>query len=481
MNNNKSIKLNLFFNLIKQASTILFPIISFAYVSRVLSVEGIGKVDFSKSIVSYFSMFAILGITTYGVREATKLRDNKEQLGKLVYELLAINAITTVTTYVIFYAVVVLVPKFHEYTILLLISSVSIAFTALGLEWLYSALEEFRYIAVRTLIFQGVSLILLFLLVKKPEDYYNYCGILVLSTVGSNLLNFIHARKYIKKPVGVKLNLRVHIKPILVFFANTIAGNIYVTLDTSMVGILSNDYSVGLYSAANKMNRLMLSIIGSISVVLLPRLTYYLQKGALDKYKDITRKSIECVCMIGLPLSVGMYMLSEDIILLFSGSDFVPAGTCAKIMSMIIIFIPLSSAINSSIIIPHGKEKYQLISTIIGAVTNLTLNSILIPRFQEIGAAIGTAISELAVCISLIAFGFCVMDYRFAFRCVYHYLVATIVMGFIIGFVVNFLDMGLIRIVVVTVLGMISYAMVLFIYKDEFFLYTCNSLKRIVN
>ena len=77
-----SLKVNMIMNVILTVSSMLFPIITFPYVSRVVGAEGIGKVTFVTSVVTYFSMFAQLGIPTYGIRACAKIRDNKEELSK---------------------------------------------------------------------------------------------------------------------------------------------------------------------------------------------------------------------------------------------------------------------------------------------------------------------------------------------------------------------------------------------------------------
>ena len=474
----KSIKKNYILYLIRSLSSLFFPVLSFAYVSRTLSVEGIGKVDFSRSIVSYFTLFATLGITTYGIREGAKVRDDKTALSTLACELLIINGIMTLIVYVFFFEALRVIPKFSEYRIFLFISGFSIGFTSLGIEWLYGALEEYGYIAARTILFQIISLFLLFLLVKNPDDYYQYCGILVFSTVGSNFFNFIHARKYLSLTRMQKFEIQKHIKPILIFFSTTLAGNIYLTLDTSMVGVLSTDYAVGLYSAANKMNRIGLSVINSLSVVLMPRLAYYINNGEIEKYKSLLKKCFECVCILAFPIACGMFVLSEDILLIFSGKSYLPAANCSRLMSLIIIFIPLSTIACNQILIPFGKEKYQLVSTVIGSVSNLVVNGLLIPAFSETGAAIGTVVSEFMVCAFLFIFAKQLFNYQYVLSNIWHYAIATAIMAFSL-IPMRTLQEGILRGTVSTFIGAIIYILILFLLKDDFTFLIYHSLHKI--
>ena len=175
----------------------LFPLITFPYSSRVIGPVGIGKVNFAASIISYFSIIASLGISTYAIREAAKVRDDKTALSKFSKEIFTINAITTLIAYALFFTALFCIPKFNEYRILLCISSSTILFTTIGMDWLYNALEEYAYITIRSIAFQIASIVLLYAFVHTPEDYIIYGGITVFASVGSNILNFIHSRKYI--------------------------------------------------------------------------------------------------------------------------------------------------------------------------------------------------------------------------------------------------------------------------------------------
>ena len=191
---NKSLKKNAALNMVKTIMGLIFPLITFPYASRILQPSGLGKVNFAHSIISYFSMIAALGINTYAVREAAKLREDKAALTKFVKEILTINMTSTVIAYLLLSFTILFVPYFSEYRVLLVVCSGTILFTTLGMDWLYTALEEFSYITIRSILFQFLSLILLFVFVHTQEDYLKYASISVISSVGSNICNFIHAR-----------------------------------------------------------------------------------------------------------------------------------------------------------------------------------------------------------------------------------------------------------------------------------------------
>ena len=215
----KSIKLNMFLNYIRTMLSLLFPLITFPYASRILMPEGLGKVNFARSIIQYFALLAMLGIKAYGVRECAKCRDDRDKLSKLCFELFTINIIATIGAYIILFWAMLMIPALSNYRMLLVVLSCTLLFNTIGMEWLYSGLEEYGYITLRSVFFQIISLILLFSMVHTKEDYLKYAAISVISSTGSNICNLIHVRKFISFDISKKLELKKHIKPVFVFFA----------------------------------------------------------------------------------------------------------------------------------------------------------------------------------------------------------------------------------------------------------------------
>ena len=476
MHRQRSLKVNYFLNSIKTISSLVFPLISFAYASRILSVEGIGKVDFSKSIVAYFTMFATLGVSSYGIREGAKIRDEKAKFSKFVKELFVINILSTLAVYIIFIFTILFVSKFEEYRYLLLINGLSIGFTALGLDWLYGAQEDYLYITVRSIIFQLLSLLLLIIFVRTRNDYYKYAGIVVFSNVGSNIFNFINARKYVDLNVKEHLDIKRHLKQIFIFFANTMVGNIYVTLDTSMVGLLSTEYAVGLYSASNKLNRICVSLITALSTVMLPRMSYYIEHRSMKQYDDLLAKSLKFTIMISLPISVGLFMLSKDILLLVSGKDYINAYNCSLILSSIVFIIPLSTFFSHQIINPYRKEKIQLFITIIGTIINIILNVALIPKFYEIGAAIGTVLSELSVLLLLVFFSRKIHKSVITGKAIIKYFISVVPLVCVVVVIGQFTE-GIVKCILSVVCGATVYFTLLYILREEIVLNMIKMIK----
>lgn len=216
----KSLQFNFLMNSILTLSSIIFPLITFPYVSRILLPEGVGKVSLATSVVSYFSLIAQLGIPTYGIRVCAKVRDNKEELVSCTQELLIINIIMSVISYIGYFSMVFLIDKLANEKCLYIVMSTTILLNSIGIEWLYKGLEQYTYITIRSIAFKILALIALFLFVHQRSDYVLYGAISVLAASLSNVLNFINARKYIFQRSYRKLQFRRHLNAILIFFCN---------------------------------------------------------------------------------------------------------------------------------------------------------------------------------------------------------------------------------------------------------------------
>lgn len=422
---NVSLKKNIVMNYIRTVTTVLFPLISFPYAMRILLTEGIGKVNFVASVIVYLQMIASLGIGTYAIRQGTVLRDNKEKVSKFASEMLLINICATLVSYGIMF-IILLIPKFQEYKELLLLYSLVLVFNVFSVDWLYSIFEDFTYVTLRAILFQVVSLVLLFSIVKSPSDLKEYVLITVISTAGSSVFNFIHGRKYINwLSLKRKYSIRKHLKPIFIIFGMTIATKVYLNMDTIMIGIFKSDGNVGLYTAAIKINTVLSTIITAISAVMLPRLSYYIGNNSKEKFDELVRQSLQYLMFATIPTIMGLFFVAKELIIVFSGIDFAPASVTMKIILPNLLCSILNGFIAYQIFMPCGKEKWALKATVCGAITNFCLNYILIPKLAQNGAAIATVITEIVVFIVLCLYSRKLLDIKSMFSGIWKYFLAS--------------------------------------------------------
>ena len=392
---NKSIRLNALLNIILTLSNIIFPLITFPYVSRILNPEGIGVVSFFSSIGNYGVLVASLGISTYGIRAVASIREDKNKLSRIVQELAVINIIMSGLVTLLLLGMALVIKQLSKESSLLLITSLTILSSPLALNWLYSGIEEYAYITKRSLIFKAFSLILIFLFVKKPADYVIYAGITLFSTLGSNILNVWHSRKFVYIKRYKNLEFKKHFKPMFYLFASLLAVNIYTNLDTVMLGFINGNEAVGYYSVASKVKWILLSLITSISAVLLPRLAFYISKKNTSKFNKMLKESSAVIFFIAIPLVAFFIVEAQNSIQLLGGEKYISATLSMQILMPILVISGFSNITGNQILIPMNRERYFMFAVSLGALVNLGLNLILMPKLGIIGASMATLFAEL--------------------------------------------------------------------------------------
>ncbi|GHV75438.1 flippase [Spirochaetia bacterium] len=462
-----SLKKNALFNILRNVMMLLFPLITFPYASRILSPDGIGKVNFANSIVNYFSLIAGLGIANYGVREGAKLQKNKERLSKLAKELLIISIYSSAVSYLIFFIIFFSVPKLYDYHSLLLISSSVIFFKIIGFDWFFGAIEEYQYIAIRSIVVQFISLFLLFLFVKSRDDYLQYAAFGIFASVGSNIYNFIHIHKFINLRIKVKLELKKHLLPVFILFFYVFISNIYKIFGTTILGFITNDNEVGFYSAASKINTIVLAVIVAAIGVLMPRLSFHVNNNEHTIFNDLVNKALVIVLCIAVPSSFGLFFLSKPIILVFSGIEYTNAIPAMQFMTPTTFLLSITTLIGAQMFIPLNKEKLTIIALSIGAFFNFVLNMILIPLYGATGAAITTLCTELLVAAILICMARKIIIWKSFCKNIIQYLLASAIMSLVIVLVMTLTGKTILQLLISIFLGMIVYFSFLLIIKNE--------------
>lgn len=389
-----SVKYNFIMNAILTVAGIIFPLITFPYISRVLLVEGSGKVAFATSVVTYFTMFASLGIPTYGVRACAIVRDNKEKLSKTVQELLIISGGTTLLTYIVFGISLFVIPEFAQERTLLLIVGLGIGLNTIGVQWLYNALEQYSYITTCSILFKVIGMILMFLLVKESSDYQIYGGVYVIASFGSYVLNFICLRKFVTFQKTGTYQFKQHLKHIMVFFAMSAGASIYLNLDVVMLRFLQSNEAVGYYNAGIKVKTVLVTCVTSLGTVLLPRLSYYIEAADKKAFQLMVGKAFRFVFVAASAVTVYFSIFARESILLLSGEAFLPAVGPMMILMPTVLLIGLSNVTGIQILTPNGREREVMYSIWGGAILDFVLNLIVIPKFSANGAALSTLLAE---------------------------------------------------------------------------------------
>lgn len=401
---NASIKKNTVYNIIKTASTILFPVITFPYISRVLQPDNVGKINFGSSIVGYISLLATLGVTTYAIRECSKVKNDREKLGKLSGEIISINLFTTFIAYIVLAILLLLYGKLRDYRLLIMIQSMPVIFTTLGADWLNTAMEDFRYITIRTVAFQVLSVILMFVFVREPDDYINYAIITVLSSSGGNILNIIYRRRYCKTKFTLKCNFKKHLPPILGLFAMLLAQQVFTLSDTTIIGLTFGDYQVGLYSTAVKIYNILNQIMNSVTWVVMAQLSVAYSNKDISAIRKILKYVIQYMSVLGIPCAVAMFVLNKEIISVAAGNSYLECASALRLLSVALVISMVSNYVLNINLLAAGKDKVCLFSCAISAALNLTTNLIFVPKYGINAAAVTTIFSQVCLVVCCIPF-----------------------------------------------------------------------------
>lgn len=464
-----SLKTNVVFNILNTITGIIFPIITFPYAARVLSPNGIGAVNFLQSIVTYIVLLTSLGIPMYAVREVAKYRDDIAKRNVVTVEITLLSLILCLGGYVIVWILGKFIPQIHSQLALFYVLSLAILFTSLGVNWFFQAIEDFKFITVRAVIFRLLAAIALFLFVKTKDDLLIYALVTIGSTVGNNIINFIHLRKYIdlRQIPWNRLQVWKHLKPASHIFVFNLITSIYLNLNTVMLGFMQDDSAVGFYTAGNKISHIVLSVVASFGVVLLPRCTNLIENGRMDEFATITYKSYRLVQALSLPSTFGLILLARPIVTLFCGTEFANAASVLAWTAPVIIFIGLSNVLGIQILYPQGKENLVIWSTVGGAIFNFILNLLLIPYCSYTGTAISTFIAELVVLIIQMIWGYRYIPFPLLKKYNTNYLMASCVMAVIIFPLTLLLQNTVTVIIFSTLIGGMAYVGILWVLKDS--------------
>ena len=400
-----SLKKNVAYNTILTVSNVAFPIVTTPYVSRVLGVENIGIVSFAMTYASYFALFAALGIPMYGMREIARLNDDEAERGRVFSELFAINCLSTVVCSVAYLATVFAVPALYEEKTFLLIAGTSVFFVPFGTDWFFAGRERFRLITIRSLATRVLSIAGLFVFVRTADDIVPYLILNAVAHLSGQAWNFVYMMKNEVKISFANLQMKRHVRFVLILFASNIAISIYTMLNTLMLGFLSDYKQVGYYASAIKTGRLVLPVVVAMAPVVMARI------GALTKEPDGKEKlhrllnhSFGTMMMTAVPATIGLIMIAPRFVPVFFGAEFLPVVPSMQVLSLLVLIIGINNFFAAQILVGTGFDEKVFIVVLSGTVSGFLFNLLLIPQYGALGASVASVIAETVVTIVAIVF-----------------------------------------------------------------------------
>ncbi len=448
----KKIAKNYIYNLIYQVLVIILPLITTPYVSRILGAENIGIYSYTLSIVTYFVLIGSLGIATYGQRA-------------IFWEIIFFRIITMILVSIVYYSMYIRGTQYTLYYKILILELIS---NCLDISWFFQGMEEFKKTVTRNTIVKVLSIICIFSLVKTVNDLGVYILIYALSNLIGNISLWAYLPKYIQK---IEIKLRRHLKPVIALFIPQIAIQLYTVLDKVMIGtMVENKVESGYYEQAQKIIKILLTIVTALGTVMLPRIANKFADGKTDEIKRNIKTSFKFTYLLAFPIMFGIIAISNRFVPVFLGAGYEEVSLLIKIISPIILMIGLSNVIGNQYLLPTKRQKSFTISVLCGAIVNLILNFIFIKKYEAIGASIATVIAETTV----VAIQFICVRNEIKFLEIIKLglknLIASIIMLVIAILVEKILQNKSSYIVVLVQVcsGVIAYFAMLLILKDKF-------------
>ena len=430
--------------------------------------DGVGQVNFYQSIINYISLLTSLGIPVYAIRKIAMVRDNIKLMNRTVVEILFLHISLTIIGYIAVIIIANTIPQVEIGKNLFYIISLSLIFTVIGCEWFYQATENFKYITSRGMTIKILSLIFLFSFVKDKQDILWYGLYIVIGSIGGNLFNLIHLRHFIHKRYIIWKELRPfsHLLPAVKVAALVLLSTVYISLNTVILGFLTNNVSVGYYTAAQKIYIITYSISNSLTLIMIPRISNLIQKKEYTEIKRLTQKSYNVSILLTLPMSVGIYFIAPYIIPFFCGDSFYPASETLQIMSPMIFIVSICSIIGMQTLYPMGYLSYMIKATLIGCIVDLIGCFIFIPNMHHNGAALSYLIAEISALVTLSFMGRKILSIIYFNKSLVPTFLSTIVMAGTLYLIDIYPWNNIIKPFIMILAGMTFYIIMLILFKE---------------
>ena len=462
----KSIKKNYIFNVAYQVLIILTPLITAPYLSRVLQPDGIGTVSFVESIVSYFSLVAVMGVSSYGQREISYVQNDIEKRSEVFWNTKLLGFCTSGIT-IILYIVFALLQK-NNSTIYLILS-LNLVSVFFDITWFFQGMEDFAKTVTRNVIFKIINIAYIFAFVKSKNDIIIYVFGLGIFSVLGNISLWAYLPKYIKKVKLSALKPFKDIKVVLSLFIPAVAVQIYTVLDKTMIGVITGSSAEnGYYEQAMKISRILLAIITALGTVMVPRIGYLFQNGKKEDIQKYMYQGCRFVWLLGVPMCLGIIMTAGNFVPWFFGVGYEKVVPLLQILSLLILIIGFSNVVGSQYLIPTKRQNKFTISVTAGAIVNFCLNTFMIYFFKSIGAAIASVAAETVVTTSMILFVRKEFSVKHILKEGCNYFIAGAVMTVVLLPLSKLFASSVFHTLAMVLIGATVYFIVLLIEKDEF-------------
>lgn len=469
---------NSLYNSIYKTISLLFPLIVSTYVSHRLKANGIGLIASAQNVVQYFVILASLGIPNYGIREIAKNNGDQNKRNMVFSELFILNLISSLVCIVVYYGLINFSNVSNGEIVLYSIVGLTLVLNIFNVDWVYQGIEEYRYIAIRSIVVKLLSIVLILLFIKSEENYKEYALISIIATAGNNIVNVIYLKRSGIKFEKKGLNIQRHLKAVGILFFTAVSIELYTLLDTTMIKHFCLPENVGFYSNSMKIVKMLITAITAIGGVLLPRLSNYIQSNKIVECEGIIHKIMDLLCFMFFPCVFFLVFGADLIIPSLFGESFFPAILTLRISSFLILALGFSNLFGTQILLAFNGEKRLMQCTITGAIINIFLNLLLIPRYNQNGAAVASVISELIVTIM----SYIYVTKHIRVRISISNIITSFVGGMIIGIIIilskRYIHNTIIALLMSGLFGFSLYIIIEYLFKNPALKMITEMLKR---
>ena len=390
------VKQNFLYNIAYQILILILPLITAPYLSRVVGSDGIGVYSYTQAFAHYFVIIAMLGVNNYGNREIARVCDDDDQRSTTFWEIYMIQlglSIIMSSLYILY--LLICQPENSLIYGLQLLYVVSATF---DINWYFFGVQKFKLTVIRNALIKALTTVCIFIFVKDNKDLWLYTGIIAGGTFLSNLAVWpflLHEVKF--KKICWK-NVVGRIRPDIILFIPVIAVSLYNVMDKLMLGWFCPYSEVGFYTYALRIVEVPVAVIVALGTVMMPHVSNLMARGKDKECAKLFDKAMCFVLFMSLAFAFGMANLAPIFSDWYYGEDFARCGLFMIWLTPMIVFKCWANLIRTQYIIPKSYDRVFILSVTAGAVCNLILNIILIPKLQGFGAIIGTLAAEFTVC-----------------------------------------------------------------------------------
>ena len=382
---------NYLYNLSYQILTIILPIITVPYVTRIFTSEDLGNYGFYNSIVSYFSLFAMLGIGIYGTKQIAAARD----VSSTFWNIYAIQLTSSILALFVYVMTLLSIPKMSGIVPITL--GIVLLTKMIDISWLFTGKEDFKKITLRNTMVKVAGVISIFTFIKSSEDLYLYIFLIVIFDFLGQFVMWIPAKKFIKRPSFNGNAIKKNLQPIVLLFLPQVAISLYVVLDRTLLGLLGSYSDVGIYEQGQKLTSILLTVVSSLGAVMLPRVANLLSERKEEEAQNMVRFSFILYNLIIFPMIFGLIAINEVFVKLFLGQNFQDVKYVLYIIVFNIMFIGWTNILGYQVLVVRNKNKEFMLSTTTPAIVSVAVNIAVIPFFGYIGASITSVVVETLV------------------------------------------------------------------------------------